>query len=356
MREATAYERDVLAQPDVLRDVCRRFGREVMLPRWAADWWDRGRPPLILTGMGASLHATQVAEVVLARAGLPVRALAISELLDHGLSPLPKDSIVVVVSQSGESAELEPLLDRLPADRLRAVTNRPDSYLASKVPETLLLKLDHDRSIAIRTYTATIAVLLLLAAELSGEPSQRVAASILRTADRIEEQLPRWQASMAPLVNRLANVRATSFVGWGWGTASAREAALLFKEGARKPSEAMSAPEFRHGSVEVLDARHAIVVFTTDDGGHDIWAYVDEFLALGPELVTIGGSPPSGLHGGRLHPIAVDHEPGAAAALAEIIPIQILAAAIAREEGFEIGQFRNTTPVVSTIPVRTVTA
>jgi fructoselysine-6-P-deglycase FrlB-like protein len=123
------------------------------------------------------------------------------------------------------------------------------------------------------------------------------------------------------------------------------------------PSEAMSAPEFRHGSVEVLDGSHVLVVFATDvPAGHDVWAYVAEFLAMGALVVTIGALPPATFANPQLVAIEVDHEASPLAALAEIVPVQLLVAAIAKEEGFETGHFRNTTPVVSEMPVRTTAA
>jgi glucosamine 6-phosphate synthetase-like amidotransferase/phosphosugar isomerase protein len=128
------------------------------------------------------------------------------------------------------------------------------------------------------------------------------------------------------------------------------------KEAARVPSEAMSAAQFRHGAVEVVDRRQAIVFFMNDRGDaqrEDAWAYVAELVALDTTVVVIGPEPPSDVRGPRLLHVRAGDTLGEAAPIAEIVPIQLLAAQLAKSAGFEAGGFRNTTPVVSRIPVRT---
>jgi fructoselysine-6-P-deglycase FrlB-like protein len=210
---STRYERDVLSQPAVLRDIAARFGGSRVIARWADEWRLSGQPEIVLTGMGASLYAAEVAAVMLARGGVRARATPTSQLVDLGLTGIADDALIFVISQSGESAELRPLLAQAPPARLRALTNRDESPLGLAVPERLVLGIDPDLSVAVRTYTGSVALLLMFAAEIISRSSRSLADAIVRTALGIEEGLSAWQPSAASLAPRIARARATSFVG-----------------------------------------------------------------------------------------------------------------------------------------------
>lgn len=351
---ASRYRDHVLTQPVALRSVLERFREGSVFQDWDARWRERGRPLVVLTGMGASLFAAEVAAVSLARAGVFARAIATSDLLDYELAALPSQRFLVVVSQSGESAELAGLLERVETDELHVITNRPDSTLAKHCRKTAVLGVAQDESVALSTYTGSLAALLLLSAGFADARRGVVAARLRAAADEIERRVPGWDAQALGLAGRLANVRSVSFIGWGWGIGSARESALLFKEGARTFSEAMSAAMFRHGAVEVVDERHAVVLFMNDRGDprrEDAWAYVAELLDLPGQVFVIGPDMPRDLAGQGLVEIPAG-DGTEASVLTEIVPVQLLAGHLAREVGFQAGIFRNTTPVVSRTPIR----
>lgn len=348
----TRYDTDLRTQPDALRGIAERFATSPSpFAVWAGAWRAGGEKQIVLTGMGASLFAAQSAQVTMAQAGLPARAIATSDLLDYEHGALDQ-GLVVVVSQSGESTEVKELLERVEPGRLFSLTNRDDSTLAAAAGHSVSLGVPPDRSVAVRTYTATLAALSLLAAELTASPAETVAAAIRDVADEIERGIPRWDRQAAELADRVATARLVSFVGWGAGVGSALEAALLMKEAARTPSEGMGAAQFRHGAVEVVDADHVLVVFSnsvTERERSDRGAYLAEFTALPGTVIAVGADvEPAG--GDRLVRLATVDRGSAVGAIADIVPIQLLAGHVAACRGFESGEFRNTTPVISERP------
>ena len=353
MANVTQYLQDILGQPTALRAVVSDSGPTA--GRWAQEWHGSGRRPILFTGMGASLFAAEAVSAVLSRDGIASRAIATSDLLDYERATLADDPFLVVVSQSGESAELAGLMARVAPDRVRAVTNRAEGRLADWAGDTLVIGAIPDLSVAIRSYTVTLAALLLLAAALRTGVGA-AATRILAAADEIQRDTGAWQSAARSVASRLSEVQFVTFLGWGSGIGSAHDASLLMKEGARVPSEAMSAAQFRHGAVEVVDRRQATVFFMNDRGDaqrEDAWAYVAELMALDTTVVVIGPEPPSDVRTPRLLHVRAGDTLEEAGALAEIVPIQLLAAELAQSSGFEAGSFRNTTPVVSRIPVRT---
>ena len=115
-----------------------------ILSRLVNEWRSRPlpecRPPVVLTGMGSSLFAAYPAYLRMSNAGLDARLWETAELLHYGMEAIPREATVVMVSQSGATAEILALRERLgPAHHVIAVTNEPNSALARHSSQVLLL-------------------------------------------------------------------------------------------------------------------------------------------------------------------------------------------------------------------------
>jgi len=349
----TRYLQDVCAQPDALRGVVSAYGSGGgVFAAWRRDWVAAGKPLLVLTGMGASLFAAQVAATHLTQSGVFALAVPTSTLLSDLWPGLPENAFTVIVSQSGESVEVKELLGRLYRRPVLAVTNFQDSTLATAVDRAALMRVAPDLSVAVKTYTGTIALLLLLAAELVSGDRRPIAEELSRAASLIEEWLPRWEAQVKEIAGHLGRPHFTNLLGNGVGEATAVEAALLFKEGAKLASEGMAGAQFRHGSVEVVDHDHVTVYFIPGGDGAERQLAVSgaqELVGLGGRVITIGPGEWSGEARPFAH-IAVPPMAYPAGTITEIVPVQFLAAYLARLGGFETGAFRNTGPVITARP------
>ncbi len=103
-----AYVRDLLAQPDVLQDVIAKLAATPFDRALTAGLRSGKYRRVVLTGMGSSLHANYPLHRALSIAGIPSYWVESAELLlgfDALYSP---QSLLVGVSQSGESAEQGP--------------------------------------------------------------------------------------------------------------------------------------------------------------------------------------------------------------------------------------------------------
>lgn len=84
----------------------------------------------IFTGMGSSNFVSQSAAVILQREGFPAYAVNSGELLHYQLASIDDKTLLVCVSQSGESYEVVELVKRLSCNAVTvAITNEPESYL-----------------------------------------------------------------------------------------------------------------------------------------------------------------------------------------------------------------------------------
>src|SRR5262249_53453932 len=125
---------------------------------WLARRWKR----IVLTGMGSSFHAFHCLNLTLLEAGWTPVLMETSELVHYGRSLLDEETLVIVASQSGRSAETLRLLEENRRSPILAITNTADSPLAKACEYPLLLQAGPESSGSCKTYASTILALRCL--------------------------------------------------------------------------------------------------------------------------------------------------------------------------------------------------
>jgi glucosamine--fructose-6-phosphate aminotransferase (isomerizing) len=297
---------------------------------------------IVITGMGASLYASLPLQYQLAAQGVNCLVVDSSELLYYQ-QPLCADAVVILVSRSGESAELAKLLPQVNglASRTVAVTNEPRSTLAVGADLVLTIRSFEDDKMAIQSYTGTLLTLMLLASCVAGD------------LDNVREEMKYVIAMISTLINDdvdgsrswdgfLEPERPIYLLGRGPSYASALAGSLLFNEIAKHQAIGVTCGNFRHGSVELVDANFRGIIFAPHGRTREL------NLALAAALERFGGKilvvgPQSEEHN-TLQFIDVPTSEKLAP-LAEIIPVQFGALYLAKLKGLPVGKFRYITQV-----------
>ncbi len=315
---------NIRAQPVALRQVSEYqlgAGREALL---RAAELIRASKRVVVSGMGASLFAA----IPLA-CSLGAEVIESSELLYFRTQVLSRDTTVVLVSRSGESVEVTKLL-RILKQRNCAVigvTNVPGSTLALEATHAIILNSPADQLVAIQTYTATVLTLLLLADPNVPDLHVGIAA--------FDRQLSSWTEAGETWHNFVNSDRPVYLLGRGPALGSVQEGMLLFHEVAKAPAVGMSAAQFRHGPVEVVDSSFRAIVFGTVPETLDLdLALAEDLTRMGAKICWIGAN--SIVSGARGFTVA----PDCFARLLEIVPCQILAYRMAEARGIRPGEFR----------------
>jgi glutamine---fructose-6-phosphate transaminase (isomerizing) len=328
---------DIQSQPDSLGGVLSYqlgSGHEALM---RAAGIVRSAKRVVITGMGASLNASIPFEYQLCSAGIDATLAESGELL-HYPRPVPHDTVVVVVSRSGESVEIAKLLPRLRgACTTIGVTNDPESSLALGADHAICVRSLPDEMVAIQTYTGTVLVLGLLAAAVADDLASlttQAQATLDLQRDLIREEVER----LALWDEFLATRSQIHLLARGPSIGSAVEGALLFNETANVPASGMAVASFRHGPVELVDETFGGLIFAPADRTRML------NLALALDLVRFGGhvrviGPPhpdfASLNWCETPEIPVSLVP-----LFEIIPVQLAALRLAQLRGIPPGQFR----------------
>jgi len=341
---------DIHAQPETLRRVCAAYvdGEQARTLRAAAAAIRDTGLPVYLTGMGASYFALIAMRALLDKAGIPTMLKDTAYLLEYGRATLRPGQALIVVSQSGRTGEAVGLMqaigDHAP---LIVVTNDPTTYLAKRAEYLLPLLAKPDGGVALKTYTATLTLLMMLAAELREEPAATVARAVL-TGDPMQKAIDASSGRLTELATFAKTTGYIPLLGRGPSVASAMAGALLLKETAKIAAEGASAGQFRHGAIEVV-ARGLLVVLFSPNGNavsHLNAQLVRQLERSGAHVLVIGASDGTAGPNRLVLDLRVPDE--YLAPLFEIVPLQFLSHALAVQRGIIPGTFVNTTPVVLT--------
>jgi glutamine---fructose-6-phosphate transaminase (isomerizing) len=213
---------------------------------------------VIFSGLGSSRYAAfQVAPSVrLNGFGASVEFASSSEA-----TPPSDDLVVVAISASGRTPEVVDVARRHRGRSLViGVTNDPGSTLAGEVEVVLPLFAGEERSgVASRTFRATVAVLALLAARMTGRgPS----VDELRVAvDALQATIEGRGAWLPVVADTFDGAPAIDVIGGAGELGVVSQAALMLREGPRLPAQAHEAGDWLHTAIYLALPGHRALLF-----------------------------------------------------------------------------------------------
>ncbi len=337
-----SYLTDLLQQPDALRAACTALAG-TDLPsavgvKLRSGEWRR----VVLTGMGSSLHALYPLHLALGAAGMASHWMETSELLLGFPSLYAPDTLLIAVSQSGESAEIVALARRVHEfGHVICVTNRPDSTLGRIAHFVLPLHAGLETTVSCKTYVNTLAVLHWLAAALTGRDAPAAVRELVVVEPWVRDYLARSHAWVEALKETVARLHTVFVTGRGGSMATAGTGGLILKESTRQPAEGMSCAAFRHGPFEMIGDQVLVLVCEGDARVAPLHRrLVADIVRLGGRAELIAGEAASGVF--RLPKVPVPLLP-----LVEILPVQMLSLALAARDGREAGRFERATKITT---------
>ena len=324
---------DILSQPASLLQLDRNsLSRTVAELAFRVDRFDR----IVLTGMGASLEALRPSWMDMVSGGRPAWLIDTAELIGSAAPLVTASTLIVAASQSGRSVELVDLAETLrpKAGALLAITNDAASPLAARADVVIDIVAGAENAVSTKTYTNTLAAGMTVANAFAGRD---VDQTLEHTALALRSYLERWEEHLGEIGNLLAAPQRLYVVGRGRSLAAVGYSALILKEAAKIPVEGLSAPQFRHGPLELADERLDVVVFAGDNptDRERNKRLLTDLRLFGARAFWVDdrGDDMAG-------PIPMPETAGADRAICEIVPMQLLAVAISQHAGIEPGKFR----------------
>ena len=231
-----------------------------------------GLERIYIVACGSAYHVGVAGKYVIeSLSGIPVETDLASEFRYRN-PRLMKNSLVIIVSQSGETADSLAAL-RLAKERgvpVLSIVNVLGSSIARESDYVLYTYAGPEISVATtKAYSAQLAVVYLLAVQcamvqgaIGEERYEELAGELLALPDKIEKALEnkeriQWFAS------KYANAKDIFFIGRGLDYAIGMEGSLKMKEISYIHSEAYAAGELKHGTISLIEEGTLVVGILT---------------------------------------------------------------------------------------------
>ena len=317
----------------------------------APEVFDGVRRVLVLA-CGTSYHAGLVARYWLESvAGIPCTVEIASEYRYRKSVP-ETDTLVVVISQSGETADTLAALKHAGAlgmTRTLAVCNVPESAIVREAALRFITRAGPEIGVAstkaFTTQLAALALLTLSLAKINGRLSETDEADYL-TALRhlpvaiqkvleLEPQIEAW-------AQRFASKEHALFLGRGRHWPIAMEGALKLKEISYIHAEAYAAGELKHGPLALVDKDMPVIaVAPADELLEKLKSNLQEVRARGGELYVFADAGSEIPESEGVHILHMPEHYGMLSPVLHVIALQLLSYHAALVKGTDVDKPRN---------------
>ncbi|TAN32205.1 glutamine--fructose-6-phosphate transaminase (isomerizing) [bacterium] len=306
---------------------------------------------VLLLGMGTSLHAAMIGEFVIEDwAGIPARAEDASEFR-YRRPTFGKDTLGVVVTQSGETADtligLHQAKDR--GALTVAVTNVVASSAARDADGAIYLHSGPEIGVAsTKTFLAHVVSLYLLGLRLatvhgrvSLERRHELVEALRALPDQVRGVLEREQEIEA-IAHRYCRYRNFIYTGRGLGYPVALEGALKLKEISYVHAEGTTGGELKHGPIALLDDKFPVIAVCTASSTKDkMVSNVHEIVARDAPVLALVTEGDYSLDGVATDVFTMPAVEEASAVVLNTVMLQLFAYHVAVKLGQNVDQPRN---------------
>jgi glucosamine--fructose-6-phosphate aminotransferase (isomerizing) len=295
---------------------------------------------IIFTGMGSSYFVSHAASCLFNELKMYSFAINTSELLHYNLPLFERETLLVCISQSGESFEIKEILAKFPAKvHCIGIVNEEQSTLAHKADVVLLCKAGREEKTSTKTYIATSLVSFILGWHLSGTWNEEKVKSIRRLAHSFKTTLSNYQSWVEDMLAFLGDLNTLQIIARGPAFSTASQSALMFREALQIPANDILGGEFRHGPMEMVSQGFKAILFAADGKTLSQSLKMAEDIAeFGGKVLLITNKKPQKINRNIMQ-IFLDETDEYMFSIYGIVPVQLLIDSYAKAKGFEAGNF-----------------
>ncbi len=352
-------DKEIHEQPAVIDAILSHYVQNESIRFPQAEWIHDAPLPqrIVMVACGTSYHAALAARYWLERfLNIPVEVDVASEYRYRN-PIIGKDTLLVTLSQSGETADtLEALRlfkSRTPDNRTLTLCNVDHSSMVREADGAILLHAGAEIGVAsTKAFTAQLAVLALFSLALARRHEKPIGEEIF--CDHLNA-LRRCASDIRAILSRRAEIKALTpyflrahgalFLGRGACYPLALEGALKLKEISYLHAEGYAAGEMKHGPIALVDEKMPVVVLALRQYHLDkVISNLREVQARGARVILLCDELRD--HDGKtdIHvdeTIALPKGDLFTAPILAAVPLQLLAYHVARARGTDVDQPRN---------------
>ena len=282
---------------------------------------------ILILACGTSHHAGLVAKYWLEEiAGIRCSVEIASEYRYRTSVPNPK-TLVVVISQSGETADTQAALSHAKAQ------GHSHTLAICNVPESALVRLCKLRLLTL--------VLAKTRGRLTAQQEQQHLHELRHLPSAVQKVLE-LEPLIAKLAEQFAGKQHALFLGRGLHYPIALEGALKLKEISYIHAEAYPAGELKHGPLALVDKDMPVISVAPNDALLEkLKSNLQEVRARGGELYVFADADTHIHAADGIHIMQMPEHAGYLSPILHTIPLQLLAYYVALQKGTDVDKPRN---------------
>ncbi|TMM21423.1 MAG: glutamine--fructose-6-phosphate transaminase (isomerizing) [Actinobacteria bacterium] len=363
--EKSGYEtfmlKEIYEQPEAVGETLGdrvRHGKLVLESLGMTETELQNLRRIVIVAAGTSYHAGVVGRYMIEEwARLPVEPDIASEWIYRN-PVLSKDTLVIGISQSGESRDTINAikLARELGARTVAITNLMGSQITREAAAVLYTRCGLEVGVcASKTFTAQVALLALIGLKLAQVRKTLEPNEVEFILDRLYElpdkilQFLDGDHPIEEIAQRFFDKPFFLYLGRHIGLPVALEGALKLKEISYIPADAYSAGEMKHGPIALLEEGTPVVCVATDQKViyDKVVSNIQETRARGAHVIAIATDGNEDIQHHADDVIYVPRSPAFLQSVLAVVPLQLLAYRIARLRGLNVDQPRNLAKTVT---------
>ena len=246
--------------------------------------FSRRQGPVLFIGMGASHCSSFSGSILLQTHGRPSFSVDAGEWLHYAQSVWDEAALSVLLTASGESAELVELMKAGSGRPLGLICNNAASSCWRLTENHLPVLAGPEYGNATKTYTNTAAAAILLASEMLERPwqadAERVAGIYALSLDRIFAR----RKDLEEFCRGAANIE---IIGRGAAYGAAMMSALTIREMSGSRAAAHTGAGFKHGPNLDVDGTHLAIIYALGRAAGLGIKLADECIRRGGKVVLV---------------------------------------------------------------------
>jgi glucosamine--fructose-6-phosphate aminotransferase (isomerizing) len=321
---------EIKQQPEALRNLISAYYKEApdSVKKLNQLLDSKDYKQIIFTGMGSSLFASLIPCIYLRSKGIMAYAMETNELMQNSMQVLSEDTLLVIVSQSGESREVVQLCKLLECQgNVVVVTNYMDKTLYRYGSVKFEIFAGLELTTATKSFTNTIAALDIMALLLSnGSESElmELKDKLCTCADMMKQIIDNASTWLEPAFNFIDGCTYMPVVASGNSYCTASHAELVVEEAGKINSSRYTLSQFLHGPLELIGDKFICLMIDTDPELRDIADKVLNCVVdFGGKILVISNRDYN-ISSNQVYNIKIDYLDSLTSPIAEILPLELL--------------------------------
>ncbi len=322
------------------------------------DEFLKGIERIVIVACGTSYHSGLVGRYAIEQwARVPVEMDIASEYRYRKPVHKPND-LVIGITQSGETADTLAAmrLAKEGGSKVLTICNVMGSQATRDADAVLFTRSGIEISVAAtKTFVSQVAAMYLLGlrlAELRGtmEPERlaELVAELKSLPHKIQETIVSCDERVKEIAHEEHDQRFFMYIGRHIGLSVCLEGALKLKEVSYIPADAYAAGEMKHGPIALLDESTPVIAVATDSPVVEkMLSNMEEVRARGADVIAVATEGSDAVEEVADQTIFVPRTDWIVQPIVAIVPLQLLAYYIARENGLNVDQPRNLAKTVT---------